>query len=55
MGRSENSTGIYILTACEIDSWWETAVLPWQSSLVLCDDLEGWNVGEGGSLGKEYI
>ena len=50
-----SSTEVYILTMCKTDSSWEITVLPWESSRVLCDDLEGWNVGEGGSRGREYI
>ena len=38
-----------------MESWeWEAAVQYRELSSVLCDDLEGWEVGEaGGRLGKE--
>jgi len=33
---------------CEKDGQWELAMNPRELSLVLCDDLEGWNVRRGG-------
>ena len=30
---------------CKIDSWWEVAVQHREPSLMLCDDLEGWDGG----------
>ena len=39
---------------CETDSWWEAAVQHRELSLVLCDDLEGWDEDEvGGRLKGE--
>ena len=39
---------------CKIDSKWEAAVSHWELSLVLCDDLQGWDGGwERGSRGRE--
>ena len=38
------------------DSWWEVAVQHKELSLVLCDDLEGWDGGwAGGSRGRGYM
>ena len=35
-------------TMCKIDSYWEAAVQHGELSLVLCDDLEGWDGAGGG-------
>ena len=32
-------------TPCERDSWWEAAAKHRELSLVLCDQLEGWDEG----------
>ena len=35
------------LTICKIDSYWEVSLEYRELSLVLCDNLEGWEVQEG--------
>ena len=37
-------------TICKTDSWWEAAAEQRELSLVLCDDLESWDEGEGEGL-----
>ena len=37
---------------CKINSWWEAVVWHSELSLVLCNDLEGWD-GEGGRQAQE--
>ena len=39
----------------KIDSWWEPAVKPRNLTLVLCDDLDGWDGGLGGRSKREGI
>ena len=40
----------------KVDSWWEAAIHHGEPSLVLWDNLEGWDGrGEVGSRGREYI
>ena len=34
-------------TTCKIASWWEAAAQHREISLVLCDDLEGWDREDG--------
>ena len=44
---------------CKTDSYWVAAVYHKELSLVLCDDLEGWEEGgakwEGDSRGRGYM
>ena len=52
------STDEWIKKMCYIhtykmDSWWEVAVQHGDPSLALGDDLEGWDTGRGGRLGRE--
>ena len=37
---------------CKVDSQWEAAIKHRESSLVCCDDLEGW---DGGMQGGIYL
>ena len=38
---------------CEVDSWWEAAVLHRELSSALCDDSEGWDRGGVGREARE--
>ena len=40
---------------CEAESWWEVAIWHKKHSLVLSDDLEGWDGGIGGRFRREAI
>ena len=49
--------GLIYTTKCKTNSYWEAAALYRESSLVLCDHLEGWDreggreTQEGGDMG----
>ena len=47
--RRKRHRHIYTIR-CKMDSWWEVAVERGDPSLVLCDDLEGWDMGRGERL-----
>ena len=57
-GVAESRTRLkdWTTTMCNIDCWWEAAVKQRELSLVLCDDLDGWDrdgwgeVQEGGNI-----
>ena len=52
LGRIERVALTCIHYMCKIDSSWEAVVQHREVSLVLCDDLEGWD-GEGGKEAQE--
>ena len=43
------------IATCKTDNSWEPAVWLRELSLVLCDDLDGWNGGERGPRGRGYM
>ena len=54
----ENQDGRIYTVTCKRDSQWEAAVQHREFSLVVCDDLEGWDWGSEGKVqegGDGYI
>ena len=47
MGPIESKHRHIHATMRKIDSWWEAAVQHRELSSVFCDDLEGWDRGDG--------
>ena len=47
-GKLREKHGNNYITVCEVDSQWKFAVICGELKLILCDNLEGWDVVRSG-------